>query len=96
MEGDQDNKKSRQNHKKRGICTNKKANKKFKGEKIRVEWNNKGQPIGTPGTNLNTTTGCLARSSVPISFTDWRLVGEKLKDDIWASILVFFLLHYTY
>lgn len=38
-------------------------------------------------TRLYTRAGEIIRIHVPINFTDWRLVPDNFKDDVWEALL---------
>ncbi|XP_026384178.1 uncharacterized protein LOC113279719 [Papaver somniferum] len=46
-----------------------------------------GRPVGEHAEKLSTRIGELVRHHCPISYTDWRLVPETFKDDVWNALL---------
>lgn len=55
-------------------------------ERIDVEFNDRGQPIGFKSVFLSSYLGTLGRDVVPFSFNDWRKVSQTYKDDLWACV----------
>ncbi|XP_026395400.1 uncharacterized protein LOC113290088 [Papaver somniferum] len=47
-----------------------------------------GRPVGEHAEKLSTRIGELVRHHCPINYTDWRLVPETFKDDVWNALLM--------
>ena len=62
---------------------------KWGKEKIHIEFDAEGQPVGGMATKLETQLGVMVRSIAPLTFTDWRSPGmEPYKERIWQEVLV--------
>ena len=61
-----------------------------KGIKIRINWNDKGQPIGSDSTLLAGFIGVIVRKHIPITLTDWRYAPKPMRASIWKEINVSF------
>lgn len=73
----------------RGPSIGSKQNKKRKrGGRIVIKYNKLGVPTGKSSNDLCTHLGVLARTSVPITYTDWRRVPSEVKDRLMASVNV--------
>jgi hypothetical protein len=59
-------------------------------EKIILECNELGQPIGNEGGTFSLFGGTLVRDKniMPIDYTDWRNVPHRHKDDAWSILQV--------
>ena len=62
--------------------------KRIKGGKIVVRYNKRGVPYGQEAAELATYLGVLARTSVPITIKDWRMVPKDFKDMLWQCVQV--------
>ncbi|RZC88522.1 hypothetical protein C5167_016388 [Papaver somniferum] len=51
-------------------------------------WHGGLKPVRDSATRLYTRAGEIIRIHVPINFTDWRLVPDNFKDDVWEALLV--------
>ncbi|KAF4384189.1 hypothetical protein F8388_001427 [Cannabis sativa] len=71
-------------------------NLKAQGRKTKLEWNEKGEPIGTAYAYMQSWIGVKARSTVPLTYDDWRHVDSKLKEKIWKDTYDAFELPETY
>lgn len=75
----------------RGMVTMQRVSHRLtRGIKLTVEFNAKGQPFGKVAGEMQSYTGVLARTKIPISFNDWRT--KKLDDEkqkIWETVEVF-------
>ncbi|KAF4371434.1 hypothetical protein F8388_001962 [Cannabis sativa] len=71
-------------------------NLKAQGRKTKLEWNEKGEPIGTAYADMQSWIGVKARSTVPLTYDDWRHVDSKLKENIWKDTYDAFELPETY
>ncbi|XP_052191693.1 uncharacterized protein LOC127800995 isoform X2 [Diospyros lotus] len=61
---------------------------KWGKEKIHIEFDAEGQPVGEMKTKLETQLGVMVRSIAPLTFTDWRSPGMELyKERIWQEVL---------
>jgi hypothetical protein len=56
--------------------------------KIKIELNDKGQPIGENYRKLSSVIGVQTRKMLPVGYSDWRLVDAKLKMKLWGDIKV--------
>ncbi|KAL6223405.1 hypothetical protein ACLB2K_006792 [Fragaria x ananassa] len=54
---------------------------------LEVELDQHGDPLEANGSNLQSYTGVLARTKVPINIESWPKVGKLLKNTIWDTIL---------
>jgi len=57
-------------------------------EKAEVEFNHRGQPIGSNYKHLSSYLGTIAREMVPMTIHDWKQVDKELKKDLWTCIQV--------
>lgn len=64
------------------------AKNRSRGIKEIVQYNKKGQPHGKEHTDLESTLGMLARTTVPITYNDWREVPEDFKHKMWDYVEV--------
>ncbi|KAL6144936.1 hypothetical protein ACLB2K_055626 [Fragaria x ananassa] len=55
---------------------------------LEVELDQHGDPLEANGSNLQSYTGVLARTKVPINIESWPKVGKLLKNTIWDTILI--------
>ena len=53
-----------------------------------INWNEKGQPVGTNSVQFSSFVGALVREVVPYTISDWRKVSPIMRDVLWASIQV--------
>ncbi|XP_062097889.1 uncharacterized protein LOC133803787 [Humulus lupulus] len=51
-----------------------------------INWNEKGQPVGTNSVQFSSFVGALVREVVPYTISDWRKVSPLMRDVLWASI----------
>lgn len=58
------------------------------GNRLEVELNEHGQPIGKNSKHLSTFVGCLTREMVSITFDDWRHVPSESKEYYWQAVTV--------
>ncbi|MCL7040876.1 hypothetical protein MKW94_001413, partial [Papaver nudicaule] len=56
-------------------------------EKILVELDIAGMPIGKNASPFVTQAGELIRNHIPINHKDWRVVPQKYKDDVWNTLM---------
>jgi hypothetical protein len=56
--------------------------------KIKIELNDKGQPIGENYRKLSSVIGVQARKTLPLGCSDWRLVDGEKKITLWKEIKV--------
>ncbi|MCL7028755.1 hypothetical protein MKW94_011867 [Papaver nudicaule] len=56
-------------------------------EKILVELDLAGMPIGENASPFVTQAGELIRNHIPINHKDWRVVPQKYKDDVWNTLM---------
>ena len=62
---------------------------KWEKEKIHIEFDAEGQPLGEMATKLETQLGVMVRSITPLTFIDWRSSRmEPYKERIWQEVLV--------
>ncbi|XP_021832925.1 uncharacterized protein LOC110772766 [Prunus avium] len=62
------------------------AKNRSRGIKEIVQYNKKGQPHGKEHTDLESTLVMLARTTVPITYNDWREVPEDFKHKMWDYV----------
>lgn len=48
-----------------------------------------GKAIGPNSVKFNSFIGVLARNKASILVTDWKDIDEKVKDNMWETIMVF-------
>ena len=56
--------------------------------KIIVEYNDYGIPVGEGGTELRSYIGVVVRDNVSILYDDWRRVPLAIKEKLWDHALV--------
>ena len=62
-----------------------------RGERIKVSFDPKGQPIGKAGDELQSWIGVLAREHIPIWIADFRSADlEPRKERVWAEVVTSF------
>ncbi|KAK1383971.1 hypothetical protein POM88_021706 [Heracleum sosnowskyi] len=61
--------------------------KKVQGKKTKVRCNELGVPVGQNRHPLQSYTGMLARTIIPIDCPSWRNVDVQLKEKLWLHIL---------
>ena len=85
-------------NKSRGATIGSSQNKKRKriGGKFAVKYNDMGVPYGEEAEHLASYAGVLARTSVSIFHSDWRLVSQEMKDRLWESVKVTILYYYNF
>ncbi|KAL6220478.1 hypothetical protein ACLB2K_008234 [Fragaria x ananassa] len=71
----------------RGMVTMSRVNRRLvRGRKLKVKYNDDGEPVGRAAKEMQSYIGVFARTKVPINVKDWRLVPLSVKDNIWGSI----------
>lgn len=65
--------------------------KKAKGKEAKVRCNARGVPIGDTRPVLQSYTGMLARTMIPIDYPNWPSVPLELKEKLWLDVKVFSL-----
>ncbi|PRQ44661.1 hypothetical protein RchiOBHm_Chr3g0481681 [Rosa chinensis] len=74
---------------KRGCVTMSRiVRRKIIGKRMTVQFNQKGQPIGKAGKEMQSYIGVLASKKVPISIPTWKDVLVEQKNKIWEGIKV--------
>ncbi|KAK3193869.1 hypothetical protein Dsin_025179 [Dipteronia sinensis] len=58
--------------------------------KIVVPFDECGVPAGEEGQKLSTAIGILARTTIPLTYTDWRKVSDHVKEIMWECIIAIF------
>ncbi|KAA0041952.1 uncharacterized protein E5676_scaffold306G001630 [Cucumis melo var. makuwa] len=61
------------------------------GQRLVIEYNELGQPIGQNATKLKSFIGTVVRFHVPIVYFDWPTVPKEIKDKIFELIEVGFV-----
>lgn len=56
--------------------------------RIKVIYNNRGQPIGDGKTALASYVGILVKYKIPITYQNWAKVPSSMKFFLWNSIQV--------
>ena len=56
--------------------------------KIKIELNDRGQPVGENYRKLSSVIGVQTRKMLPVGYSDWRLVGANKKMALWDDIKV--------
>lgn len=64
-------------------------------EKVEVQFNSFGEPVGKGSVTLSSFLGPLVREYVPVLVDDWRHVDERAKDTMWEEVQVQVLLLLT-
>src|SRR4051812_10696066 len=59
------------------------------GNRVHVDFNEKGQPCGTGSVKLSSYLGPLVREHVPVTLENWHLLNEKIKVVLCKSIKIF-------
>lgn len=57
-------------------------------DRIEVEFNDLGIPVGQGSVYLSSFLGPLVREQVPYTIDDWRNISDDLKEVLWQSVLV--------
>lgn len=57
-------------------------------ERLNVEFNTLGQPIGDGSVKLSSYCGKSVRDMVPLIYDDWRKVPKELKKSLWILLKV--------
>lgn len=65
-------------------------------ERIRVLYNDLGQPISTSKKELSSYGGLMVKCFVPITYPSWPKVPIKLKNDLWEAIQVYIYIAVIY
>ena len=58
------------------------------GVKLRVEWDEEGEPLGSYSAELKSYIATTTKRIVAITYLDWRFVPKTLKDMVWKEVLV--------
>ena len=58
--------------------------------KIIVEYNDYGIPVGEGGIELRSYIGVVVRDNVSILYDDWRRVPLETKEKLWDHVLVIY------
>ncbi|KAL9440993.1 hypothetical protein AB3S75_019632 [Citrus x aurantiifolia] len=79
----------------RGVNMGARQNKRLKTKKgkIVVQYNEIGVPAGDEATELASFIGVLACTSISILYSNERKVPLEIKDRLWKSVLVRFIVH---
>ncbi|KAL0540212.1 hypothetical protein IC582_024445 [Cucumis melo] len=56
------------------------------GQKLVIQYNELGQAIGQNATKLKSFIGTIMRFHVPITYFDWSMVPNEIKDKIFVLI----------
>lgn len=56
----------------------------------RLKFNEHGLPVGENSATPSTRLGDLARTHVPVSYTTWRQVDARYKNQIWTMFKVYY------
>lgn len=54
--------------------------------KIKINLNERGQPIGKDCRKFSSAIGCLVRKKLSVACADWRLVDAEKKYEVWNNI----------
>ena len=74
---------------KRSICAmHKVVVKKAQGKKIKIRYNERGDPVGETRHTLQSYIGMLGRTMVPIDIPSWPKVDEEMKERLWNDVQV--------
>ena len=57
-------------------------------DKVIVEYNQYGVPVGDGANDLRSYIGVLVRDSISILYDDWRRVPLEIKDKLWDHLQV--------
>lgn len=63
--------------------------RKAQGKRAKIRCNAHGVPIGTTRSILQSYTGMLARTMIPIDYPNWTSVPVELKEKLWLDLKVF-------
>lgn len=73
----------------RGAAKSKKVSKiKDNEERIKINYNDVGQPIGEGKTDLATYCGITVKCLVKVTYPTWHKVPESIKKNLWSAIQV--------
>ena len=64
--------------------------KKAQGKKIKIRYNELGEPIGDTRATLQSYIGMVARNMIPIDIPSWPEVDTELKEKLWLDVQVKF------
>ncbi|KAF9617387.1 hypothetical protein IFM89_036308 [Coptis chinensis] len=56
------------------------------GPKTQVQFNSKGQPVGSGSTQFVSFIGRMARMHCPPTYADWPIVPETIKKHLWKTV----------
>ena len=59
------------------------------GDRVHIDFNDKGQPCGPGSVKLYSYLGPLVREHVPVTLENWHRLSEKIKIVLWKSVKVF-------
>lgn len=59
-----------------------------KGIILKVEFNNRGQPIGENAVKMQSSLGQIVREKVPITYNTWKHVPIDIKERVWEAVNV--------
>ena len=62
------------------------------GNRVHVDFTDKGQPCGPGSVKLSSYLGPLVREHVPVTLDNWHYLSEKIKMILWKSIQVFYVI----
>ncbi|PRQ48579.1 putative Ulp1 protease family catalytic domain, putative transposase, Ptta/En/Spm, plant [Rosa chinensis] len=68
------------------------VNRALRGKKSVVEFNPKGVPFGKAAAEMASYIGVIVRTTVPIIVESWPKVEKDLKNEIWKSVEMAFVL----
>ena len=63
------------------------------GIKREVQFDSKGRPIGEEAAKLQSYVGVLAHEKVKITYDTWKKVPADVKEMIWESVNVSFIIY---
>ncbi|KAL9417273.1 hypothetical protein AB3S75_040284 [Citrus x aurantiifolia] len=66
--------------------------KRSAGDKVIVEYNQYGVPVGDGANDLRSYIGVLVRDSISILYDDWRRAPLEIKDKLWDHLQTKFVL----
>ncbi|XP_062096269.1 uncharacterized protein LOC133802052 [Humulus lupulus] len=66
---------------------------KRNNDSMKINWNEKGQLVGTNSVKFSSFVGALVREIVPYTISDWRKISPIMRDVLWASIQAKYDLH---
>lgn len=57
---------------------------------MKINFDSKFQPVGPGSVQLKSQLGLIMRDGhrIPLTYLDWKSVGDEIKEDIWDEVKV--------